>query len=206
MANGTVQSHDEFFRSCYGTLVISLLFIWLTAAAYFYLYRGLFAADELQQNLAAGTALVAFLTIIFSHDFQGGRLWGGPFMGSSDRWRRAVLPAAVVVVLTQLAMLCGLTGGSTTSPFAHYLGAIGGLTIIFARKVRTRVLIGVATVAAFWLSGRYYFPICTNVHVAVCSEPAALTADFLGFHTACIVFVIAMSIVAVTRTPPQLPE
>jgi hypothetical protein len=197
--------NDEFYKSCYGTLVVSVLVISGTAAAYFYNYRTMFKTDPLQERLGAAVAVAAFVTLFVTHDFHGGKLFGRPLLGLAAPWKERFLPAAVIILLLIVATLCALTGGVLASPFSHYLTAIGGLAIVFARQARTRLLIGLATVAAFWLSGKFYFPLCSSGTDPRCSQVQTLVDSFLLFNFVCVILVSAMAIAAVSRTEPQLP-
>jgi hypothetical protein len=198
------EQDQEFFRGCYGTLLMALLLIAATAAAFYYLYRFYFPPSTLQPQLAALFGVLTAVTAFLTYDFQGGRAWGDDLFGVTPLWKKRLLPVAVIAVLTLLGLVCALTGGSISSPFSHYLTAIGGLAIVFARETRTRLSIAGASVIVFYLSGRYYFPICTSELQAGCSSSVVLTDGMLWFHTACVVVVSALAIKAIASAAPQL--
>lgn len=197
------DDRERFYRSAYGTLAFSMLFVGTTVLAYWVAYRNRFPDDPRQFDIGIGAVVLSFVVLVGALALQGGSLFGIT-ISVSHTWRRRLLPGTVVIVIGLLAVLCALSGGATTSPFAHYLTAIGSLSIIYARAIKTRVFVAGSTVLAFGVSATKYFPPCGVRSILPLCSTSGLPL-ILSFHVLCLAFVSAMAIMAVTRTP-QLPS
>ena len=155
-------THDEqdFYDRCYTALGITSFIITCVWGLYLLQFLGFYAHPG-QRGLF--TELVV-ASVVLQAIVVGSALW---FIRSdskvykndvdSSRWRPKFLPFSTICYVVGLGLIIICSGGAQNSEFSHFLVATSTLSIVFARKTRTRIAILIFTVSLYVLSSYFNY-------------------------------------------------